>query len=337
MPFKVVRIKACYWLEPLIMGILWRRVKRYLFPSLFIMANIMKQYLFLLSTKLASHLNWRAVQWLGWFIGQLFIWLPNQEKRAARVNIGLCFPELSSQEQEKLLKQSMIESAITMVEMPGAWCGNSDSLLSRLDDPDGQSALNSLIEQGRGVIIAGPHLGSWEICGLFLARIAPITTLYRPPRYDALAKLMTQGRSRTGARLVPTDASGVKALYKTLRQGGMVAILPDQQPKSTRGAVFAPFFGQPALTMELISRLSAKTGAPVIFSFVERLPRGKGYRVHWVQAPEGINDTDAVVAATALNQGVENCIRICPTQYQWSYKRFRKHPDGKTNRYAASK
>jgi len=301
------------------------------------MVNILKQRAFLLLIKLISRLNWRAVQWLGRLIGRLLIWIPNREKRCARVNIDLCFPDLSSQKREKILKQSLIESVTTMIELPGFWCGNPDDLLSQLDDPDDQKTLNSLIEQGKGVIVAGPHLGSWEIVGLFLARIAPVTTLYRPPRYEALAELIVQGRSQTGAKLVPTDASGVKALYKTLRQGGMVAILPDQQPKSTRGAVFAPFFGQPALTMELVSRLSAKTGAPVIFCFAERLPHKKGHRIHWVKAPEGIDDTDAVVAATALNQGVENCIRICPAQYQWSYKRFRKHPDGKTNRYATLK
>jgi len=224
-----------------------------------------------------------------------------------------------------------------MIELPGFWCRDPSHALARLSDPDGHKTLNGLLAQGKGVIVAGPHLGSWEIVGLFLAQIAPVTTLYRPPRYDAMAALIVKGRSQTGAKLVPTDASGVKALYKALRQGEMVAILPDQQPKSTRGAVFAPFFGQPALTMELVSRLAAKTGAPVVFCFAERLPFGKGHRIHWVQAPEGIDDADPIVAATALNQGVERCIHICPTQYQWSYKRFRKHPDGKTNRYAVQK
>ncbi len=299
------------------------------------MVNTLKQTLFLLSVRLVSRLNRRAVRWLGRAVGQLFIWLPNQEKRAARVNIALCFPELSQRERERLCRRSLIESAITMLEMPGLWCRPPDHSLSLVDDPDGPEVLDSLIRRGRGVIVAGPHLGSWEVGGLFLARMTPMTTLYRPPRYEVLGKLMEQGRRQTGARLVPTDASGVKALYKTLRQGGVVAILPDQQPKSMRGAVFAPFFGQPALTMELISRLAAKTGAPVIFSFAERLPGGKGYRMHWVPAPEGIADADAVVAATALNRGVERCVRICPEQYQWSYKRFKKHPDGKTNRYAA--
>lgn len=267
-------------------------------------------------------------------VGHLFIWLPSQEKRCARINIKLCFPDLTYQDRERLLKQSLIENVTTMLELPGFWCRDPDHSLVKLDDPDGQEMLNSLMKQGKGVIVAGPHLGSWEIVGLFLAQIASVTTLYRPPRYDALADLIVKGRGQTGAKLVPTDASGVKALYKALRQGEMVAILPDQQPKSTRGAVFAPFFGEPALTMELVSRLSAKTGAPVVFCFAERLPHGKGHRIHWVPAPKGIDDADPAVAAAALNQGVENCIRICPAQYQWSYKRFRKHPDGITNRYA---
>jgi len=284
-----------------------------------------------------SYFSGRTIWLFGRLVGCLLNGLPNREKRCARVNIELCFPEFSNRERGTLLQQSLIENVTTMIELPSFWCRKPNDALAQLDDPDKQKTLNSLMAHGKGVIVAGPHLGSWEIVGLFLAQIAPITTLYRPPRYAAMADLIIQGRSQTGAKLVPTDASGVKALYKALRRGEMVAILPDQQPKSLSGAIFAPFFGEPALTMELISRLSAKTGAPVIFCFAERLPYGKGHRIHWVEAPDGIDNADPVLAATALNQGVEACIRLCPTQYQWSYKRFRKHPDGKTNRYAAQK
>ncbi len=293
--------------------------------------------MFLLFIKALSYCDGRIIWWLGRLVGCLLNWLPNQEKKCARVNIELCFPELSNQEREQLLHQSLVANVTTMIELPSFWCRKPDYALARLDDPDEQKSLKLLMAQGNGVIIAGPHLGSWEIVGLYLAQIAPITILYRPPRYHAMADLIVQGRGQTGAKLAPTDASGVKALYKALRQGEMVAILPDQQPKTLSGARFAPFFGEPALTMELISRLSAKTGAPVIFCFAERLSHGKGHRIHWVQAPDGIDNADSMLAASALNQGVEACIRLCPTQYQWSYKRFRKHPDGKTNRYAAQK
>jgi KDO2-lipid IV(A) lauroyltransferase len=80
--------------------------------------------------------------------------------------------------------------------------------------------------------------------------------------------------------------------------------------------------------MLLVSRLARKTGAPVVFMIAERLPAARGYRIHCLPAPDGIDSEDDVEAATALNRGVEDCVRICPEQYLWSYKRFRSRPPG---------
>jgi len=268
-------------------------------------------------------------------LGNLFYWLPNRERRNARINLALCFPLLSDRERESLLRRSLVENAKTLAEIPGIWRGQSEHWLSLLRAEQGKEILEQLLSRGNGVIVAAPHLGNWELGVHYLASVAPTTALYRPPRERVLEQIMLEGRSRTGARLVATDATGIKALYQALKRGELVAILPDQEPKSaTRGAgVFAPFFGEPALTMLLVSRLARRTGAPVIFSFAERLPHGRGYRAHWIQAPEGIADADSVTAATALNQGVEACVRRCPEQYQWSYKRFKLHPGGGPKRY----
>ncbi len=42
-------------------------------------------------------------------------------------------------------------------------------------------------------------------------------------------------------------------------------------------------------------------------------------------------------AAAALNQGVELCVRRCPEQYQWSYKRFKTRPPGQPKLYVGPK
>jgi KDO2-lipid IV(A) lauroyltransferase len=55
--------------------------------------------------------------------------------------------------------------------------------------------------------------------------------------------------------------------------------------------------------------------------------------MHCLPAPEGIDDRDDGVAAVALNRGVEACIRICPEQYQWAYRRFRRRPDNGPSPY----
>ena len=71
----------------------------------------------------------------------------------------------------------------------------------------------------------------------------------------------------------------------------------------------------------------------MVFLFAERLPRARGYALHCLEAPEGIDSADDVEAATALNRGVERCIGVCPEQYLWSYKRFRSRPAGEPHPY----
>jgi KDO2-lipid IV(A) lauroyltransferase len=89
----------------------------------------------------------------------------------------------------------------------------------------------------------------------------------------------------------------------------------------------------PALTMLLANRLARKTGAKVVFAYAERLSGGRGYHIHYLPADEQIKDDDPLVAATALNHGVESIIRLLPSQYQWSYKRFQIQPEGIVSPY----
>jgi KDO2-lipid IV(A) lauroyltransferase len=285
--------------------------------------------------RLLSLLPMALAHALGVLIGWLFYRFPNRERRNARINLALCLPELSDAERERLLRRSLIENAKTLCETPAIWRGRRGYGAELIRDETGHAELAALLARGKGVIVAAPHLGSWEVGVHLLARVAPTIALYRPPRESALAAPMLAGRSRYGARLVPTDRSGIKALYQALERGELVAILPDQQPKPRGRAagVFAPFFGVPALTMVLVGRLARKTGAAVIFSFAERLPGSAGYRAHWVEAPEGVDDPDPVQAAAALNLGVERCVRRCPEQYQWSYKRFHARPEGEPEVY----
>jgi KDO2-lipid IV(A) lauroyltransferase len=185
---------------------------------------------------------------------------------------------------------------------------------------------------GRGLIVLSPHLGAWELAGLHLARQGPTAIFYKPQRY--LDDLILAARRRSGAQLAPITAKGIRVLVQALERGEYVGVLPDQEPRENKGACFAPFFGIPALTMLLVARLARRTGAPVIFMFAERLPEAAGFRMHCIPAPEGIDSDDDVVAATALNRGIEQCVRVCPEQYVWPYKRFRRRPEGQPGIYA---
>jgi KDO2-lipid IV(A) lauroyltransferase len=77
--------------------------------------------------------------------------------------------------------------------------------------------------------------------------------------------------------------------------------------------------------MVLLPRLAARTGATVLFAFAERLPRGQGFRIHLLPAPDGLDDADPRRACAALNRGVEVCVARAFTQYQWHYRRWSGH------------
>lgn len=269
---------------------------------------------------------------LGAFIGWLAWVLPTPAKRITRINLDLCLPELSPAERRRLARRSLMEAGKTLTETGPLWYWSPGRIRRLVVRTQGTEEVDQAVDAGSGVIVVTPHLGSWEMAGHFAAMRWGITALYRPPRLRALEQVMRTGRATLGARLARTDAAGIRTLYTELRAGHMIGILPDQDP-GERGGVFAPFFGVEANSMVLLPRLAYRSGAPVFFTVCERLPRGRGYLLRFTRAPDGITDPDPRIAATAMNQGVEACVRALPEQYQWNYRRFRTRPSGEPSLY----
>ncbi len=273
---------------------------------------------------------------IGALFGQLFSLLPNRHRRISLRNLELCFPEMSERQRARLLVQSLQETGKTFMETALMWTGSKRRLMGLVREVVGEEHLQAALAQGKGVILAAPHLGSWELIGHYIAAgkpHAPITCLYKPPRSPAVEAAMRHGRRHLGVELAPTDASGVKTLLGLLKRGEVAGILPDQDPLAGNG-VFAHFFGITTNSMTLLPRLANKSGATVLVSYAERLSWGRGYRLHFIPCSPEVAERDPVVAVTALNAAVEAAVRECPEQYQWSYKRFRTRPPGEANLYS---
>lgn len=267
---------------------------------------------------------------IGYGIGTLLWWLPNSMKRNTLLHLQRCLSELGVAERERIARLSLINSAKAIAEAPALWFGAKWRLRAWLQSPQAQAQMRELIAGGKGLILLSPHIGAWELAGLFCADNGIISSLYKPQK-GVMDALILQGRSRNGARLVPTSTGGVKSLLQALRYGQMVGILPDHDPPEHSGG-FAPLFGIPAHTTTLVSKLAARNEVPVYFIYAERLSWGRGFRFHMRQAPAGINHLEQ--GLLALNQGVEQVIRHLPEQYWWGYKRYRRQPPGSPAFYA---
>jgi KDO2-lipid IV(A) lauroyltransferase len=225
-----------------------------------------------------------------------------------------------------------VETGKGLLEAGPLWLWPRERVLGLVREVVGEPALEAAFATGRGVVLLAPHLGCWELAGLYCSARYPLTSLYQPFRLEGLDRLMRAARARAGARLVPATGAGVRALRRALARGEAIGILPDQDPAVGSG-VFAPFFGVPAHTMTLALRLIQHSAAPAVFVFAERLGSGVGFRLHFVAADPGLADPPIDVAAASLNQGVERCIRQAPAQYLWVYKRFKTRPPGEAKVY----
>ena len=274
-------------------------------------------------------------QYLGTLIGILNAKLDFRSARVTRANIELCIPGLSGHlvAKDKFSRQSLIETGKTLMETPAVWLGNFERIDEWVHAVHAEAILQEHLNDPAGLLVLLPHMGNWELFNVFFRRYGRMTALYQPPRQGYLQKVMQKVRARHGNRMVPTTPSGLKQLYKTLRDGGTAVILPDQVPASGQ---FVPFFGHPVLTDVLASRLLKNTGAKALGITMVRNEDGL-FEAHVLAPDPSIYDLDEVTSIRAVNDLMQACVQISPKQYQWEYKRFRERPAGSEKIYRFKK
>ncbi|ROR99017.1 KDO2-lipid IV(A) lauroyltransferase [Sinobacterium caligoides] len=272
----------------------------------------------------------RLLRGIGTAAGYL-MW--RQQGRAYKVtqkNIELCFPELDQQQRQQLVRRSLEETAKVGAELAQVWAAPWQRTRDKIVEVEGQALFEEAIATGRGTVLLAPHLGNWEVLGLYLQDVTQMTVLYQPPKQAALEWVIKSSRERSGSVSVPTNKRGVLSLIKTLQNGGTTGILPDQQPDLSGGS-FAPFFGVQALTVTLVDSLLRRNGCVAVMGYAKRVEGG--YKIIFSAPDQDIYHEDRDQALAAMNRSVEACVRQCPEQYQWEYKRFNKQPEGQPRFY----
>jgi Kdo2-lipid IVA lauroyltransferase/acyltransferase len=227
-------------------------------------------------------------------------------------------------------RRSIAEAGRMVAETPWLWLRADDAAIGRLVTWRNAGVLDAAVAKGGPLVILTPHMGSFEMAGRAYAvrygHRQPITVLYRPARQKALREFQEGARERPDMHTAPASLAGVRQMLRALKRGEAVGLLPDQVPPEGQG-VWAPFFGKPAYTMTLATRLLQQTGAEFHVLRCERLPRGAGYVIHVSQplriAPHGTDPAALVEGATVINETMEQVIMSDPGQYLWGYNRYK--------------
>lgn len=273
---------------------------------------------------LAARLPLRVLHRLGAVLGWAVYRLSGRYAARMRENIELAHRSGFIADDRAVLRASIAETGKGLLELPWIWRRPLQEVTASVRSCEGWEHVEAAVARGKGFVFLTPHLGCFEISALYAAQRIPITVLYRPPKLAWLEQVMRSGRERGQLHLARTDVSGVRALYKALKRGEAIGLLPDQVPGNGEGE-WVEFFGRPAYTMTLVGRLVEASGAAVLMAYAERLPNGTGYiiRIEPLQIEPGRS------SAQQINAALERVIRACPAQYLWSYNRY-KVPRGAT-------
>ncbi|WP_047553144.1 lysophospholipid acyltransferase family protein [Methylotenera sp. G11] len=270
-----------------------------------------------LLSKILSRLPLPTIHRIGKMLGWLLHRLTPSTVRIQRANLrqsGLCRNEA---EFEQVIKENTQESGKAILETLAIWAWSEQEAVGKVQSATNWHLIDEALARGKGLIFLTPHLGCFEITSIYYGHFHPITVLFRPPKKSWIAPLIDSGRSKGNVKLAPANTAGVRLLMQALKNNEAIGILPDQKPAAGEGE-WAPFFGKPAYTMSLASKLAEKTGATVIMAFGERLAHGKGFRIHCSKLED-----HAIATPDLLNQAIEQQIRQCPSQYYWGYHRYK--------------
>ncbi|MFN3072509.1 lysophospholipid acyltransferase family protein [Acinetobacter sp. TY2] len=277
--------------------------------------------------KMIALLPLSFLQLIASFVSLILSSFNSSMKRVTSINLKIAYPELSAEDHADLVKKSIRSQCLTYVEFIKCWGMSPEYSLSLLKNVQGEHFFTDALANQKGVIVVVPHLGSWELLNAWINVYAAPVIMYKPNKVKGANRYVLEAREKFNATLVPTDETGIRAIFKHLKQGGLTVILPDHVPKPS-GGIFSNFYGQHALSSTLVSKLASKTQCHVIgLSCIRDTRNSQHFSVICHPLSEDILSKDLQLSVDTLNAEIQKMIDIAPEQYIWSYKRFRKTSD----------
>jgi len=130
----------------------------------------------------------------------------------------------------------------------------------------GQENVTAALEAGRGVILALPHSGNWDMAGVWLTQMhGAFTTVNERLKPESLYRRFIAYRESLGFEMLPLSGGErppFEVLAERLRDNKLICLMADRD--LTRAGVQVDFFGEPTRMPAGSAKLALETGAALL-------------------------------------------------------------------------
>jgi KDO2-lipid IV(A) lauroyltransferase len=270
-----------------------------------------------------------VIDYLGRGLGFVLYLLAAERRRVASLNISLCFPSLSTIEQQKIVSAHFKCFGRAFLERGILWW-SSKRRIEKLVRVEGVH--HWLAVKDKPVIWLAPHFVGLDMGGVRLSTEHCVLSMYSHQKNHVFDKVLYEGRMRFNKPVLFSRQDGVRPVVKALRQGFPFYYLPDMDFGS-RDSIFVPFFGVQAATITGLSRLARLTGAVIVPCVTRQLSDAQGYELRFYPAWENFPGPDIESDTRRMNAFIEERVLEMPEQYFWLHKRFKTRPEGEKKFY----
>ncbi|MDX8386819.1 MAG: lipid A biosynthesis acyltransferase [Gallionella sp.] len=278
---------------------------------------------------LLHFLPFRVIVAIGNAFGYLLYLVGKRRRHIGNVNLRLCFPEMSDEARNRLIRDHFMMFGRGIIERTILWWSSAERIRSliRVEGVEHFEAIKD-----KAAILLVPHFVGMDAGGQWIAQHTDTVCMYANQKSQYLTELLKSKRARFRNQYLYARQEGLRPIIKGMR-AGMPFVYPPDQDQGIKDGAFIPFFGVPAATMASVPRIAKITKAKVVPSITRVLPDGGGYVLTFYPAWDNYPSGDDIADARRMNEFIEQRVLEMPEQYFWLHRRFKTRPEGEKSFY----
>jgi lauroyl/myristoyl acyltransferase len=218
---------------------------------------------------LTQHLPLRFCYWVASIAGDLvYIFWPTGRRNVLDNMRHVLDPETSQEELRRTARRSFRNYLKLLVDFARITRMDPTTVEERVKG-EGWENLDTAFQGGKGVILVGSHMGSWEVAAVAMAsRGYPLNAVSETVGNERIDRLAFQFRAHWGIKLIPMEYA-LKRVYRALGRNEAVGVVTDR-PLPPNEGIPVEFFGQRIPWPTGPAVLGLRTGARILTGYLVR-------------------------------------------------------------------